>query len=122
MISGMRNDPPISTNSPRDTGTSRPKCQRVEHEHHCRRIVVDHRGCLSAGDLANLLLEMTVTVAALGAIQIVLKIACAARHGGYSCNCLLRQRSAAEIGMQDCAGQIEHLPQHWSSIFLYPEP
>ncbi len=53
MISGMREmAPPISINSPRETGTSWSQRQRIQHQQHRRSIVVDHGGRLRV-DLAQ---------------------------------------------------------------------
>ena len=41
MISGTRKPPPISTSSPRDTTTSRPRASDAEREQHRGRVVVD---------------------------------------------------------------------------------
>ena len=52
MISGMRNEPPISTSSPRDTTTSRPCGERRQGEHQRRGVVVDHQAASAAGERA----------------------------------------------------------------------
>jgi hypothetical protein len=41
IISGMRNSPPISMSSPRDTIASFPFGQSIEHKQNSRGIVVD---------------------------------------------------------------------------------
>ena len=48
MISGTRKPPPISTSSPRDTTTSRPRAERGERQQHRRGVVVHDQPRLGA--------------------------------------------------------------------------
>jgi hypothetical protein len=70
MISGNRKLPPISINSPRDTGTDLPR-PSVEDEQQRRRVVVDHRCGFGAGQCAQHRFDQRIAVAAARAIEIV---------------------------------------------------
>ena len=111
MMSGMRNAPPISISSPRETIASRPLRQRVEHEQHRGGVVVDDGRVLGAGQLAQQAAQMIVALAALAAAEIELERDRVAHRRDRGLDRLLGDQRAAEIGVQHGAGEIEHRPQ-----------
>jgi len=75
---------------------------------HCGGVVVDHGGGLGAGELAQHPLHHVVAVAAAAACEVVFEragMACRHDQGVYR---LIRQRRAAQVGMQYGAGEVEH--------------
>ena len=82
--------------------------QRVEHQQHGSGVVVDHRRGFRAGQAADPLLDMIITVATLTAGQIELQIARAEGDRIHRRHRFRRQGRAAQIGMQHRPGQVQH--------------
>ncbi len=79
-----------------------------EHEEQGGGVVVDGHGGLGAGDAAQEGLDVLVAAAALAGFEVVLEVAVAARdcrHGGDGG---VRERRAAEVGVNDDAGGVDH--------------
>ena len=82
--------------------------KRCQYQKHSRRVVVDHSSCFAAGKLNQQAFNVAVAVAAATASQVELEVA-KALHGGHgSGNCFRRKYGTAQIGVQDCAGQIKY--------------
>ncbi len=69
----MRNAPPISISSPRETIGFAPTRKCIEHQQHRGGIVVDDRRILSAGQLAEEITHEIIALAAAASSQIELK-------------------------------------------------
>jgi hypothetical protein len=82
--------------------------ERVEHQQHGGRIVVDDGRLLGAGQLAQPMPHVAVALAASAGVQVVLQVRRAGHHLARDVDSLSRQRGAAEISMQHRAGEIEH--------------
>ena len=111
MMSGMRNAPPISISSPRDTIASRPSASVLSTIRTAAGIVVDHGRVLGAGQLAQQAAQMIVALAALAVGEIELQRDRVAHRRDCRLDGLLGDQRAAEIGVQHRAGEIEHRPQ-----------
>ena len=118
MMSGMRNAPPISISSPRDTMASRPLARVLRHEKHGGGIVVDHRRVLGAGQRANKSLHMVVAFAALAGRQVELERDRIPHSRDGRLDRRLGERRSAEIGVQHRAGQVEQRPQRRTIVPL----
>ncbi len=118
MMSGMRNAPPISISSPRETIASRPLRQRVEHEQHRGGVVVDDRRVLGAGELAQQRAHMIVALAALAGVEVEFQRNGRAHGRDRRLDRRLGEQRAAEIGVQHRAGEIEHRTQARARVQL----
>ena len=99
MMSGMRNDPPISTSCPRETITSRPAARAVSIEQHGGGVVVHHHGRLGAGQAAEQRLDVVVAGAPLARLQVVLQGAVGAGHLQDALHGGLGQQGPAQVGV-----------------------
>ena len=88
-----------------------PLRQRRQRDHQRRRVVVDHQGRLGAGERRQQPLGAAVALPAAAGVEVDLQVAIgveerreAPRHG-------CRQRRAAEVGVEEDAGGVEHPPQ-----------
>jgi hypothetical protein len=106
----MRNEPPISISSPRETITSC-ACQRIQHQQHRGRVVVYHGRGLGTGEFAQQLLDVAVAVTARALAEIEFKVAGLRHDRLYRRHRLCWQQRTAEVGVQHRAGEIEHAPQ-----------
>ncbi len=88
-----------------------PQGQAIEDEEDCRRIVVDHCGRFRTRQFADQGLHMTVALAPLAARQIELQGRRRRGDSHHRRHRFPRQQSAAKVGMEDSAGQIEDRPQ-----------
>ena len=85
--------------------------QRIEHQEHCGRIVVDDDGVLGSCQLAHEAADDVVTLAASAGCEFELERrrmahrACSGGDGRFG------QHRAAEVGVQHGAGEIEHAAQ-----------
>ena len=84
-----------------------PGRQRVQCQHQRAGIVVDRERRLGAGQAHEPGGDMVVALAAPAAVEIVFQRRRRLHRLGRRSNRLLRQRRAAEIGMQHGAGQVE---------------
>ena len=107
MMSGMRNAPPISISSPRETIASRPWASVLSTEQHRGGIVVDDGRVLGAGQLAEQVAHKVVALAAAAAVEIEFERDRVAHRGDCSLDRRLREQRAAEIGVQHGAGEVE---------------
>ncbi len=108
MMSGMRNAPPISTSSPRETTTSLRAASADSAQQHGGRVVVDHGGRLGAGQFADQPVDQVVAIAAPAGGQVELEVHRPRQRGRHGLHRLVGQQRAAEVGMQHRAGQVEH--------------
>ena len=107
----MRNEPPISTSSPRETTARRPAGQRGQGEQQRRGVVVDHQRRLGPGRRPQQALGAAVAVAAAPGLEVELEVAVGVEEGGQGRGDLGRQRSPAEVGVDQDAGGVEDPPQ-----------
>jgi hypothetical protein len=82
--------------------------ERVEHEQHGGGVVVHHRRVLGAGQLAKQIANVVVALAAAAGRKIELERDGFAHRDGCRRDRFLGETRAAEIGVQDDAGQIEN--------------
>jgi hypothetical protein len=80
--------------------------ERVEHQQHRRRIVVDHRAVLRAGQLAQEIAQDIVAVAAPAGAKIVLERDGMAHRISSRRDCRLGHHGATQVGVQHSAGEI----------------
>ena len=74
ITSGMRKEPPISTNWPRLTMTSLPGRQGLQAQIHRRRVVVHHQGGFGPGELLQNAGHVDIPAAPFARLQIVFQI------------------------------------------------
>lgn len=84
--------------------------QRVEAEQDRGGVVVDHDPVLRSGHRPDQARQVRVARAALAALQVKLQVEIAGRLG-QGRDRGLAQRRAAEVGVQDHAGGVDHPPQ-----------
>ena len=117
ITSGIRNDPPISTSSPRETMTSPPSARELSASSTAAALLFTTMVAISTPSyaLGQQLFEQAINVdvalAPFSGIDIELQIAVA---GGSFADVLERgftQRRASEIGMQNDTGGIDDRPQ-----------
>ena len=82
-----------------------------EHQQNRGGVVVHHRGGLSAGEFGEQRFDMGVAVATRAGCQVVLEIARLRHDRMHGFDGLRRQQCPPEIGVQHCAGEVEHAPQ-----------
>ena len=85
--------------------------ERSEHQQYRGGVVVHHRGGLSAGEFGEQRFDMGVAVATHPGCELVLETARLRHDRPHSFDGLRRQQRAPEIGVQHCAGEVEHAPQ-----------
>ena len=115
-MSGSRNDPPISINSPARNGSFFAIRQAVEHQQDSRGIVVDHRGRFRPREIAQKLFNVRVAISTLAGGDVEFEVRglpCGERDG---LDRFFRQCGASEIGMEHGAGQIEDAAQRGRAI------
>ena len=83
------------------------KRERVEDEKHGRRIVIDDGRVFGSGQFANERAQMVVALAALALLDIEFKGDRLAHGRVDSLDRFLRQKRAAEIGVQNGSGEVE---------------
>ena len=102
ITSGTRKPPPISTSSPRETITSRPRRERGQHEHRRRRVVVDDDRGLGAGEAAEQRLGVGVARAAPARRRGRIRGSCSPRPtSAMRATAERGERRAAEIRVDD---------------------
>ena len=111
MMSGRRNEPPISISSPRETIASLPAPKVLSTSSTAAALLLTTAGVLGAGQLADQAAHVVVALAARAAAEVELE-----RHGrahgiDRGRNRALRQHGAAEVGVQHRAGEVEHAAQ-----------
>ena len=111
MMSGMRNEPPISISSPREISHLAPVGQRTEHQQHGRGVVVHDRRCLGSGQLSQQIFDECIAIAALARGQIEFQIDWCGQRLHDGAHGFIRQHRAAEIGVQHRTGQVEDRTQ-----------
>ena len=102
---GIRKPPPISTSSPRDTSTERPRAKCREHEHHRGRVVVHDDARLRAARGRERRARVLVPRAAHTLREPVLDVRVAARTR-HRVERGRAERCAAEVGVQQHAGRV----------------
>ncbi len=107
MISGIRKAPPISINSPRETIASPAACQGIKGDQNCSGIVVDHRGIVGTGELAEQLSEVIIALAAFATLEIELQRHRGAHGRDSGFDGSFGKDRTAEVGVQDGASQVE---------------
>ena len=111
ITSGTRNPPPISTSSPREITTSRPGASARQDQHGRGGVVVDDDRGLGAGDRGEQRLGVHRARAARARREVVFEIGVAARDRGDALDRRVRQRRAAEVGVNHDAGGVDDRPQ-----------
>ena len=81
--------------------------QGHEHQEHGGRVVVDHQGCLGAGEPAQELFGVDVARAALPGLQVVLQVGIAQGHGVHGGPGRGAQRRPTQVGVDDDARGID---------------
>ena len=114
--------PPISISSPREVGTSLAPGERVQHQQDGSSVVVDGRGGFGAGEAADQQLEMIVAIAAPALVEIELHVHRPLRGGNHGVHGFGGKGSAAEVRVQNRAGQIEHRPQRAARLIVETPP
>ena len=86
-------------------------CQRRDREQHRAGVVVDDGGRLGAGERAQQLLDEAVALAAAAALQVVFEVVGAGHHRKRVLQGRIGQQRAAEVGVDDGAGEVEYRAQ-----------
>ena len=107
-MSGMRNSPPISMSSPRETMTSLPARQGLQRQQHRRGAVVHHQRALGAGEPPEQRVHVRIPGAALLLRDVHLEVGIAARHHAQPLERQRREERAAQVGVQHHPGGIDH--------------
>src|SRR5208282_6741984 len=87
--------------------------QRIQRQHQCGRVVVDRECRLGAGQSDQPTRNVVVALAAPATLDVVFERGRVTHRRGRGGDRLLRQRRAAEIGVQHGAGQIEDAALRW---------
>ena len=110
MMSGMRKLPPISINSPRDTGMDRSSARVLSNEHHGGGVVVDHGGRFRAGEELQPVRDDALARAAPAGTKVVLERHWRGRGLYRRLHRLGAQDGAAQVGVDDRAREVEYAP------------
>ena len=115
ITSGMRNDPPISTSSPRETMTSPPSASAFSDSSTAAALLFTTMVATLAlrrmQQARKQAIDVRIAFAAFAGRQIKFQVGVALRDFGNMLQRFLAQRRASEIGVQDDAGRIDHRPQ-----------
>ena len=84
-----------------------PERQRVQGQQHRGGVVVDHRGRPGADDLLQQATDVVIAVTAPSGVKVEFQCGGAAQRACGSRGSFRRQRSAAEIGVEHGASQVE---------------
>jgi hypothetical protein len=107
-MSGMRNSPPISISSPRETTTFLPAGEALEGEEHGGGAIVHHERGLGACQSAEEAVHVGVARAAFLAGHLHLEIGVPGGHGLEPLAGQRREQGASEIRVEDHAGGVDH--------------
>ena len=124
ITSGMRNDPPISTSSPRETTTSPPSASEFSASNTAAALLlttmVETSRSAVFSSFANKRSDMNIALAALAGLQIELEVGISLRNIGHVLQCGAAERRASEVGVQDDACSIDDGPQRVCERRLQP--
>ena len=107
-MSGIRNAPPISISSPRETTTSRPWARDSSAEQDRGRVVVDHERCLGPGEPAEQGVHVGVAGAARLGRDVELEVRVACGDEGEPGERRPAERRPPEVRVQHDAGRVDH--------------
>ena len=109
MMSGMRNSPPISMSSPRETMTSLPRREVSSASSTAAGVVVHHQRALGAGEPPQQRIHVAVAGAALLSARCPSRgSSSAAADHAQPLHRQRRQERAAQVRMQHHAGGVDH--------------
>ena len=121
MMSGMRNAPPISISSPRETIASRPRASVLRHEQHGGGVVVDDGRVLGAGQFAQQRRARGRRARRAGRSPGRTPARAASRIAATAASIAASASTrAAEIGVQHRAGQVEQRAQIRAIVRIEP--
>jgi hypothetical protein len=80
--------------------------QRVQHQQHGGRVVVDHRGGLGPGQFTQQVVDQVVAVASAAAVQVEFQVGRRGQRAQHRGHRLVGQQRAAQVGVQHGAGQV----------------
>ena len=103
----MRNAPPISISSPRETITSFPWANEFSPKQHRGGIVVHHGGRFGAGEIDQQLFQCLFAFAAFAGGEIVFQIDRLAGHRHHRIDGRLGQQCAAQVRVKNRAGGVD---------------
>ena len=118
MMSGMRNAPPISISSPRETIASRPRASVLSTSSTAAALLLTTVASSAPVSSQSRSRTMIVALAAPAASQIELKRNRIAHRDRRRLDRLLGDQRAAEIGMQHGAGEVEDRAQVRSRLIF----
>ena len=115
ITSGMRNDPPISTSSPRETMTSPPSASAFSVSSTAAALLLTTMVAtsrpMSPNNLGEQPVHMHIALAALAGRQIKFQVGVALRDFDHALQRRAAQRRAPQVGVQDHARRVDHRPQ-----------
>ena len=110
-MSGIRNEPPISTSSPRDSRTSRPDARLESARASAAALLLTTRAASAPVRARTRFSDTSTAVAATPRIEAHLQVAVGVETIGQVGHDFAGQRRPAQVGVEEDAGRVEHAPE-----------